>query len=103
MIKIENLSKYYHTKNNVTCALKKINLEFKKGEFVAITGESGSGKSVLTKTFSGMLDSNGFISNGDIILSDDETIFNLSWDKQKEIIKENFYRIFPYKKERKTK
>ena len=39
----------------------------------------------------------------DIILSDDETIFNLSWDKQKEIIKENFYRIFPYKKERKTK
>ena len=35
-----------------------------------------------------------------IILSDDETIFNLSWEKQKEIIKEKFYRIFPYKKER---
>ena len=36
-----------------------------------------------------------------IILSDDETFFNLSWEKQKEIIKEKFYRIFPYKKERK--
>ncbi|MDD7314715.1 MAG: ABC transporter ATP-binding protein [Bacilli bacterium] len=53
MIKIENLSKYYHTKNNVTCALKKINLEFKKGEFVAITGESGSGKTTLLNVISG--------------------------------------------------
>ena len=39
----------------------------------------------------------------DTILSDNETIFNLSWEEQKEIIKEKFYRIFPYKKERKTK
>lgn len=31
-----------------------------------------------------------------IILSDDETIFNLPWDEQKKIIKENFYKIFPY-------
>ena len=53
MIKIENLSTYYHTKNNVTCALKKINLEFKKGEFVAITGESGSGKTTLLNVISG--------------------------------------------------
>ncbi len=35
-------------------------------------GESGSGKSVFTKTFAGMLDSNGFIDNGSIIFNDEE-------------------------------
>ena len=35
-------------------------------------GESGSGKSVFTKTFAGMLDSNGFVSEGSIIYNDEE-------------------------------
>ena len=34
-------------------------------------GESGSGKSVFTKTFANMLDSNGFVDQGKIIFSDD--------------------------------
>lgn len=33
----------------------------------------------------------------DIILSDDETIFNAPWEQQKKIIKTRFYEIFPYK------
>lgn len=32
----------------------------------------------------------------EVILSNDEAVFNLSWDEQKEIIKEKFYKIFPY-------
>ena len=35
----------------------------------------------------------------DVILSDDETIFNLPWEEQKEIVKEKFYKVFPYKKQ----
>lgn len=31
-----------------------------------------------------------------IILSDDEKIFNLSWNKQVEMIKERFWSLFPY-------
>lgn len=42
MIVLQNISKYYYTDTSVTQALRKINLEFKIGEFVAITGESGS-------------------------------------------------------------
>ncbi len=46
-IKLENVSMYYHDKNTVNIGISKINLEFYKGEFVAITGESGSGKTSL--------------------------------------------------------
>lgn len=53
MFKLENVTKYYYSSSSVTCALRKINLEFKKGEFVAITGESGSGKTTLLNIISG--------------------------------------------------
>ena len=34
----------------------------------------------------------------DIILSDDEAVFQMSWEEQKELIKERFFRAFPYMK-----
>lgn len=54
MIKLKDITKYYYGDTSVTLALKSINLEFKKGEFVAITGKSGSGKSTLINLISGM-------------------------------------------------
>lgn len=53
MIRLENVSKYYYNSSNVSCALRKINLNFKMGEFVAVTGESGSGKTTLLNIISG--------------------------------------------------
>ena len=53
MLKLENVTKFYYSSSSVTCALSKINLEFKLGEFVAITGESGSGKTTLLNIISG--------------------------------------------------
>jgi len=51
--RIENLSfKYADTKKY---ALRNINLEVKKGEFVAIMGPTGAGKSTLTLTFNGII------------------------------------------------
>ena len=56
MLKVKDLVKVYDTGVIKVEALKKINLEVKKGEFVAIMGSSGSGKSTFMNIL-GCLDS----------------------------------------------
>ncbi|WP_407536660.1 ABC transporter ATP-binding protein [Cetobacterium somerae] len=47
MIEIKNLNKYYINGEMKLHALKNINFSIEKGEFVAIMGSSGSGKSTI--------------------------------------------------------
>ncbi len=56
MIKTKDLVKIFRTNEVETIALHKVNLEIKKGEFVAIMGPSGCGKSTLLNII-GLLDS----------------------------------------------
>lgn len=69
MIKLENVSKYYHSEGIFTLGLRKINLEFHIGEFVAITGESGSGKSTLLNVISGI----DTYEEGELYINGEET------------------------------
>ncbi|MBN1143292.1 MAG: ABC transporter ATP-binding protein [Bacteroidales bacterium] len=55
MIRTENLSRIFQTDLIETTALQHVNLEVKKGEFVAIMGPSGCGKSTLLNIL-GLLD-----------------------------------------------
>ena len=55
LIKLNDINKIYKIGGTETHALKNINLEIQKGEFVAIMGPSGSGKSSLMHIL-GLLD-----------------------------------------------
>ena len=61
---------------------------------IEVLGKVEIGENGLYKGYTNSL---AIITNN-IILSDDDEIFNLSWEDQKEIIKNEFYRIFPYLK-----
>ncbi len=54
MLKLERVSKFYSAGGVVSSGFSKVNLEFRRGEFVAITGESGSGKTTLLNVISGL-------------------------------------------------
>jgi len=89
MLKIQNLSKSYRTENVETTALNNIEIEIKKGEFIAIMGPSGCGKSTLLNTI-GMLDSP---TSGHYWFND-EDVANYSEAKLANIRKHNIGFIF---------
>lgn len=55
LLALQELSKYYVNGQNVVAGLNKVSISFERGEFVAITGESGSGKSSLAHILGGIL------------------------------------------------
>lgn len=55
MIKLTDIEKVYRTKTIETVALNRVNVDIRKGEFVAIMGPSGCGKSTLLNIM-GLLD-----------------------------------------------
>ena len=80
VIKTQELTKRYGEGENTVYALNHVNIEIKKGEFVAIVGSSGSGKSTLLNLLGGL----DFPSEGEIYIrghqlstlkGDDLTIF----------------------------
>ena len=90
MIKLQNISKYYHTSNSVASGLQKVNLEFSMGEFVVVTGQSGSGKSTLANVLSGK---NGYETEGEIFFDG----INLNYLKIEERAQKGIfsYGLFP--------
>jgi putative ABC transport system permease protein len=66
MLQLKNIKKSYKTGEFIQHALKGIDLEFRKNEFVAILGPSGSGKTTLLNIIGGLdrYDSGDLIING---------------------------------------
>ena len=89
MIKTENLTKLFRTEEVETTALDQLNIEVKKGEFVAIMGPSGCGKSTLLNIL-GLLDNP---SNGKFFFIDNE-VSKLSEKKRAALRKSNIGFVF---------
>jgi len=78
MLKLININKSYLKGENEFYALKNINIEFRKNEFVSVLGESGSGKTTLLNIIGG-LDN---YTSGDIIIENISTknYKDANWD-----------------------
>ncbi len=53
-LQLQGIGKIYVSEGNVTVGIRGVDLSFERGEFVAITGRSGSGRSSVLEVISGM-------------------------------------------------
>ncbi len=54
VLRLQNISKFYHTKNSETQALKSVSFTVEENEFVSIIGPSGCGKSTVLSIIAGL-------------------------------------------------
>lgn len=78
MLKLKNINKVYKSGNITTHALKDINLEFRKSEFVSILGPSGCGKTTMLNIIGGL----DQYTDGDLVINNKSTKFykDKDWD-----------------------
>ena len=78
MLKLKKIVKHYYIGDNVVEALKGVDLEFRKSEFVSILGPSGCGKTTLLNIIGGL----DRYTSGDLIINQKSTKdFNdYDWD-----------------------
>ena len=65
MLKLKSIKKDYIAGDSVVHALKGVDLEFRKNEFVAILGHSGCGKTTLLNIIGGL----DQYTSGDLIIN----------------------------------
>ncbi len=73
MLRADNLSKIYKKQDGKVIAINNLSLDIPTGDFVAIVGPSGSGKSSLLLMLGGML----FPTEGEVIING-ESIYQLT-------------------------
>ena len=66
VLEIKNLQVAYHTEHGEVQAVRGISYQVKKGETVALVGESGCGKSASVKPIMGEKEANQIIKSGEI-------------------------------------
>ena len=69
MLKLKNITKDYVSGDSTVQALKGINIEFRKNEFVSILGQSGCGKTTLLNIIGGL----DRYTSGDLIINGKST------------------------------
>ena len=78
MLKLKNITKHYVTGNSTVEALRGVNIEFRKSEFVSILGQSGCGKTTLLNIIGGL----DRYTDGDLVINgkSTKTFKDSDWD-----------------------
>ena len=94
---VQSLSLSYQTSTESVSVIKNISLQLKKGETIALIGESGSGKTSLAKAMAGLIPS----PKGSIFLTSSNTILtpdSRSYKKKIQLLFQNPDAVFNPKK-----
>ena len=68
LLEVKNLHTFFTTKKGIVKAVNDVSYTLDAGKTIGIVGESGSGKSVSAMSILQLLDGNGYIESGEILL-----------------------------------
>ncbi|MCL2408366.1 MAG: ABC transporter ATP-binding protein [Oscillospiraceae bacterium] len=68
LIELRDLHTYFQTRRGLVKAVNGVSYSIESGKTLGVVGESGSGKSVSAMSILKLLDSNGYIADGEIYL-----------------------------------
>ena len=78
LLEVKHLHTFFTTKKGIVKAVNDVSYTLESGKTIGIVGESGSGKSVSAMSILQLLDGNGYIDSGEILLEgQDLTKFTL--------------------------
>ncbi len=80
IIEVRNL-KYKYDSESENYTLNDVSFQVKKGEWLSIVGQNGSGKSTTVRLIDGLLEA----ESGDIIISGDKLTAENVWEKRRQI------------------
>jgi peptide/nickel transport system ATP-binding protein len=70
ILSVEDLSLDFHLRTEILHAARNVSFQLRRGQTLCLVGESGSGKSVVARALLHIVDSNGRIAGGRIVLAD---------------------------------
>ena len=68
LLEVKHLHTFFTTKKGIVKAVNDVSYSLESGKTIGIVGESGSGKSVSAMSILQLLDGNGYIESGEILL-----------------------------------
>ena len=68
LLEVKNLHTFFTTKKGIVKAVNDVSYSLESGKTIGIVGESGSGKSVSAMSILQLLDGNGYIDSGEILM-----------------------------------
>lgn len=93
MLKVENLRTYFFTRGGTVKAVDGVNFEVKRGQVLALVGESGCGKSMTALSIIQLVDKPGKIIEGTVIF-DGENLLERNRSQMTEIRGKRISMIF---------